>query len=175
MIHLPYSHSEYVAILQRTSHFCYDEAMQSDTNLMYLYFILYRVSDMYTPNFTSRQTSYEKPKPEDRRMVRANTVAFGMGSPKKQSKKTSLLRWCQFVTREYDVSRQMHQFSTILNSIAAVTTWTLMHLSYMLYPYRMFVLITLERVFPVVWLSVPFSITSSRRRFHIIHSSMPTG
>ena len=46
-------------------------------------------------------SSSNKPKPHERKMERRATVGFGLD---RSSKKSRLLRWCQIVTQEYDVS-----------------------------------------------------------------------
>ena len=45
--------------------------------------------------------SSRKPKPHERKMERRATVGFGLD---KSSKKSRLIRWCQVITEDYDVS-----------------------------------------------------------------------
>ena len=44
-----------------------------------------------------------KPPPRERMLLRSKTVAGGLGSAK-LSKKAMLLKWCQIMTEEYEVS-----------------------------------------------------------------------
>ena len=51
---------------------------------------------------SSSSNSNNKPPPHERVLQRSRTVAGGMGAAK-QSKKAMLLKWCQYVTQDYEV------------------------------------------------------------------------
>ena len=54
-----------------------------------------------------------KPSPHDRKLERRATVGSGLD---KTSKKARLLRWCQIVTEDYDVSSDTHNPCPRLNA-----------------------------------------------------------
>lgn len=56
-------------------------------------------------HFQSPPSYSSKPLPHERIMQRSRTVAEGMGTAK-LSKKAMLLKWCQFITQDYEVSEK---------------------------------------------------------------------
>ncbi len=60
----------------------------------------------------SSTPSYSKPKPHERKLLRSQTVAGGLGN-NRLSKKAMLLKWCQFITEDYDVSNAVVQYLAI--------------------------------------------------------------
>lgn len=55
-------------------------------------------------SFQAPPSYSSKPLPHERILQRSRTVAVGLGSSNKLSKKAMLLKWCQFITQDYDVS-----------------------------------------------------------------------
>lgn len=99
-----------------------------------------------------------KPNSYDRKLERRATVGFGLD---KSSKKSRLLRWCQVITEDYDVS-----LASVVFALSLLNLFTI--------PLRISSLWILVGVSPTGWRSVPCCITLYPTRSHTVASMIQT-